>query len=210
VLGLLGGGLLVVVVLAVLAVTLIGTTAEPDDGASYVGPVGPGSASSPAGVGPPGLDDHWHAAFGIDVCGEWGPDLADIGPSTTGIHTHDDGIVHVHPFTTRAAGDRARMGHFLDAVGLLTTDDDVVLVLRSLTPDDRTCAGEPAAWSLVRFDPDVHGAEPVAVVEDLADVPEVRFEANRQAYVLAFLPAGELPPPPPSLGYLDRVSPPPG
>lgn len=204
VLGLVGGGLVAVVVLLVLAVTLLGTSEEPERVVRSEVPIG----RDEAGGGPPGLEDHWHAAYGVNVCGAWLPDLADVGPSTTGIHTHADGIVHVHPFTPRAAGDRARFGLFLEAVGFEPDEPGFLDGFLPTAARDGTCGGEAASWTLVRFDPDAYGDEPVAVVDDPDDIPDVRFEANRQAYVLAFLPEGELPPPPPSLAYLDRVSPP--
>lgn len=37
-------------------------------------------------------EDHWHMAYGINVCGEYQPDLPQAVNS--GIHTHADGLIH--------------------------------------------------------------------------------------------------------------------
>lgn len=74
-----------------------------------------------ATVSPPTTKDHWHAAYGFNLCGKWADPLND-GPAgdRTGIHTHADGLVHVHPFTSSAAGKNATFGKLMD-----TTDTSV-------------------------------------------------------------------------------------
>ena len=54
--------------------------------------------------GVPQLDDHIHQAFGVNVCGEWKPDIPEF-ESQIGIHTHGDGV-HPHP-PSLPAGRRA-------------------------------------------------------------------------------------------------------
>ena len=64
----------------------------------------------------PTLDDHWHAAFAIYACGDF---LAAENPNDPlGIHTHGDGLIHIHPFEEEAAGENATLGVFLDAAGV--------------------------------------------------------------------------------------------
>jgi hypothetical protein len=50
--------------------------------------------------------DHWHAYLGFDVCGSWLPPQPQF-ESQNGIHSHGDGLIHIHPFSIRAAGKRA-------------------------------------------------------------------------------------------------------
>jgi len=59
--------------------------------------------------------DHWHTALGVYVCDHW---LAPITDQTdpVGIHTHGDGIMHVHPFVAAAAGSRATFLRFAEVV----------------------------------------------------------------------------------------------
>lgn len=67
------------------------------------------------GVTPPAVNkDHWHVAYGFNLCGTWAPALKD-GPAgdTTGIHTHDDGLAHVHPFVASVAGKNATFGKLM-------------------------------------------------------------------------------------------------
>ena len=58
--------------------------------------------------------DHWHAAFATDICGKEQPPVADAHEDTLGIHTHQDGLIHIHPFATRSAGKGAKMSRFFD------------------------------------------------------------------------------------------------
>ena len=44
----------------------------------------------------PGLTDHWHAAYGIYICGTLEPPFTDDA-DPNGIHTHGDGVIHIHP-----------------------------------------------------------------------------------------------------------------
>ncbi|MBX3285549.1 MAG: hypothetical protein KF703_09425, partial [Actinobacteria bacterium] len=67
--------------------------------------------------------DHWHASFAINVCGKEQPPVQDVQEDILGIHTHGDGLAHIHPFSLRASGKRATMGKFFDQVGLVVTDD---------------------------------------------------------------------------------------
>ena len=39
----------------------------------------------------------------------------------TGVHSHDDGVIHWHPFTSAAAGDNATLGVFLDTTASSST-----------------------------------------------------------------------------------------
>jgi hypothetical protein len=62
--------------------------------------------------------DHWHAAYGFNLCGKWAEPLVD-GPAGDqhGIHTHGDGLVHTHPFDSTAAGKNATFGKLMEDTG---------------------------------------------------------------------------------------------
>src|SRR5262245_16290911 len=72
----------------------------------------------------PGLTDHWHAAYGINICGTFEPPFTnDADPN--GIHTHGDGAIHIHPGAAQQvarAGDDATLGVFMSAAGAELTD----------------------------------------------------------------------------------------
>src|SRR5438067_12861388 len=44
----------------------------------------------------PRRTDHWHAAYGFDICGKFERDLPQPTP-LIGLHTHGDGVIHVEP-----------------------------------------------------------------------------------------------------------------
>ena len=59
-----------------------------------------------APAGDPSLDDHWHTAYGVYVCDELSPVMFpnDSSDNRTGIHTHGDGLIHIHPFVSSVTG----------------------------------------------------------------------------------------------------------
>ena len=62
--------------------------------------------------GVPQLGDHIHAAYGVNVCGEEADPLPEF-ESSIGIHTHGDGVMHIHPFSALGTGVNATLGRFL-------------------------------------------------------------------------------------------------
>ena len=63
----------------------------------------------------PLTSDHWHAAYTFYDCGE---ELASfLGTADPdGIHSHQDALIHIHPFNSSATGEDAKMSVFLDAM----------------------------------------------------------------------------------------------
>lgn len=140
--------------------------------------------------------DHWHAAFAVNVCGDELPVLYDAGPDLLGIHTHEDGLIHIHPFSTRAAGNQATLGKFFDQVGLTVTDDAVELpaglteetVFRS---GETTCGGEEAEWVMAHWK-DASVASSTAPDQIIrSDFASTLLSEDLGAYTLAFVPVGE-------------------
>ena len=83
----------------------------------------------------PTIDDHWHHAYGFLMCDTWielnGDGEAqdangrptNVEYARTGIHSHDDGLIHWHPFSSASVGGRAQLGVFLDVYGVELTND---------------------------------------------------------------------------------------
>ncbi len=70
-------------------------------------------------TGSPRIGDHWHAPFQFFVCGEKQPNARTW---ESGVHTHADGIMHIHPFQTYEEGSGARMVKWFEyGGGKLTT-----------------------------------------------------------------------------------------
>ena len=67
-------------------------------------------------TGDPKVGDHWHASYEVVICGERQPDIpAFEGPE--GVHSHGDGLVHMHPFNTSGEGAGARLVRFFEYGG---------------------------------------------------------------------------------------------
>ncbi len=68
-------------------------------------------------VAHPALGDHWHDAYGIYVCDAFEPPQFDLPGARHDIHTHEDGLMHIHPAsaalrarTPPSASSRRRSG----------------------------------------------------------------------------------------------------
>ena len=62
--------------------------------------------------GTPQLGEHIHQAIAFNVCGDFLPDIPTF-ESQIGIHTHGDGVMHIHPFSQLGVGANATLGRFL-------------------------------------------------------------------------------------------------
>lgn len=145
----------------------------------------------------PSFGDHWHLAYGIYDCRDEAflPNLADPGRANSGIHTHGDGVIHLHPASSTATGNNAQLERFFEAVDAQFDGDDAVTFpdRPALTEDGATCDGEPAILHVARFEPGA--TEPVEVVTE--DLNNFRFRNDQEGIVIALVPAGaEIPPPP--------------
>jgi len=100
-----------------------------------------------ADASPPTIDDHWHQAYGFYLCDTWvqltGNKEDSAAPGfdefqRTGIHSHDDGIIHWHPFTSASVGRRAKLSLFMDVYGVQLDNDKLVF-----PEDQRSQLAEP-------------------------------------------------------------------
>ncbi len=85
----------------------------------------------------PTINDHWHAAYGFYLCDGWVQLNGNLeerdsrGQFTntnflrTGIHSHDDGVIHWHPYNSRGVGKNAVLGVFLDTYEVDLTNDSL-------------------------------------------------------------------------------------
>ncbi len=74
--------------------------------------------------GPPSAGNHWHARYVYIVCDE----VQQNAPFwESGVHTHGDGIIHIHPFQASEEGRGARLVKWFEYGGGVLTDDEVRL-----------------------------------------------------------------------------------
>jgi hypothetical protein len=158
--------------------------------------------------------DHWHAAFAVDVCGTQLAPLQDGATDTLGIHTHGDGLIHIHPFTRASAGKRATMQKFFNQVGFKVTDTGFKLP-KGITLKDgsttvqegvTTCGGKPGELVMAHWKDAATAAshKPDKIITK--NFGDVQFTENLGAYTLAYVPKGSTDiKPPTSAANIDQL-----
>jgi len=157
------------------------------------------------------VGDHWHVAYGIYLCDEYvGPLQGDLTGEDgfprgkdygiVGVHSHNDGLIHFHPFSGLAAGPKANLGLFLSMYGIGISDEQVDLpkYLGGSLFEYVSVCGEEYGELRVQYWPDA--TVPTVFdtfTTDLSDVPLIEDGA---AVALVFAPTGVAAPPPPSVG----------
>ncbi|MEM8905822.1 MAG: hypothetical protein AAGA17_12095 [Actinomycetota bacterium] len=139
--------------------------------------------------------DHWHAAYGLFVCIDdtFRPPLVDDGPDQTGIHTHADGFIHIHPFSARARGSRATTGVFFEQVGVEVSDDEWTLPGDEVIANGDECSdGTEGEWRVAKWDavddpePEIFGG----------GFDRIRFRDDGEVFTFFFGPSdAEIPQP---------------
>jgi hypothetical protein len=167
--------------------------------------------------GAPQQSDHWHHAYGFYLCDTWfmlDGDAEQPGSDNytqyarSGVHSHDDGLIHWHPFTSAAVGSNARLGVFLDTYGVDLSNDKLTF------PDSQEVALTEAlaAWDPPRenilewedgdtctIDGSDESAELKVVVWNnftdtddgttyIADFDNIRLDRDQMVVVVAFVP----------------------
>ena len=74
-------------------------------------------------TGAPRINDHWHAPYSYIVCGQRQPNFPTW--EGVGVHTHADGVIHIHPFTPSEEGGGARLIKWFEYGGGKLTADEV-------------------------------------------------------------------------------------
>lgn len=166
------------------------------------------SRDEAAATPPVANQDHWHAAYGVRLCGQGFSAPTQVQDDPVGIHTHGDGVIHIHPFTNAASGDNATLGQFFDAAGLNIDDDQIDLGGDvSVKEGEDTCGArdkpgivQVALWANARkADTD----DPVIITENIRDIA---FKQDGAAYTIAFAPEGATIPPTPTIPQLDNLT----
>lgn len=179
------------------------------------------------GTLPPQVGDHWHAAYGMYVCDGWLPKLVGNQEETvtdsqgnrsyvndtfgrTGIHSHDDGVIHYHPYSTASVGSRARLGVFLDVYGVELSEDRLALPEEQggdvFEVGEFQCNGEDVVIKVVAWDNYTDTGEGRTYITDL---PDVRISNDGMVFTIAVVPVdAEVSMPPwaadlPALGAVD-------
>ncbi|MGH9184190.1 MAG: hypothetical protein ACRDZ9_10405 [Acidimicrobiales bacterium] len=151
--------------------------------------------NAPAQTTPPRVGDHWHAAYGIYVCDGFTPPLEDAETDVSGLHTHGDGLIHIHPFSARYSGEQANLGTWGDTVGVELSDTSLEVPGRERLENGDDCDGEPGRVQVKVWE----GA--AATEGRLLDGDPADFApSDANLVTIAFAPEGTDLPKPPSTG----------
>jgi hypothetical protein len=142
--------------------------------------------------------DHWHYAFGFYQCDSYPDNLqkpSDATPDVLGIHSHGDGLIHIHPFSTSTAGNRATLGPWLDQEGITMTEDELTFP-QSMGGDTfkngDTCTidGKKQEAQLKVFVWPPQASEKVKPTIYTDDFRNIRFTQDQGILTIAFVPKG--------------------
>ncbi len=144
--------------------------------------------------------DHWHSALGFDICGTFASPLT-TPTDPLGIHTHDDGVVHTHPFSSRSAGTNARLGLYFETANVKVSSDEIEIP-GQIKKNGQECDGKPAKVQVKVWQSRDPADEGTIFVGDPNDI---RLGDN-QLITVAFVPEGTDIPRPPSEANLDKLT----
>ncbi len=166
-----------------------------------------------AGASAPQINDHWHHSYGFFLCDQWfllsgnaeeqtsTGQLVNDAFRRSGIHSHDDGLIHWHAFTSAAVGRNATLSVFLDTYGVELTNTELSFPedQRALLPFEQETGvfeegttkcvidGEERDGSLkvIRWDNFTDTGPGTTFV---ADFDNIRLDRDGMAIAIAFVP----------------------
>ncbi len=162
-------------------------------------------------VAAPAVGDHWHAYLGVNVCGQWLPTSPEFHQRASesglqaGLHSHGDGLMHLHPFSSDEAGTNATVGRFVDYGGWSLSASSMTLWDGSEHDNGQSCeegADEPAEvqWTVGHYGKPWTG-------KPRAGNPADYKPKNADIVAVYFLPKGEeLTEPPDARAALANIS----
>jgi hypothetical protein len=158
----------------------------------------------------PSGNGHWHAAYAFYICDKEVPYIQVETPNEVdgipvGIHTHGDGVIHIHPFSTGSSGRNAKLGKFADGAGWKISDTSLEIPEgKYKNGDECTINGkkEPGKVKVAVWETR-NAAKPVIYTSAFKNI---RFTANEMLLTIGFVPDGVDLPKPKSEPTLDNLS----
>jgi hypothetical protein len=173
--------------------------------ATKAAPVGPFLADP---NNPTKKDTHWHAALGVYLCDHWMGDSATPGvwnwpasnstgsPSRAknpnvyaGLHSHDDGVIHMEPATSEDAGKNTTIGRYFDYGGWKLSSTGFTFLGKTVKNGDKcgTAPGGTLQWETGKWD----GTTDKQKYTVQSGNPASYKTSDDEIVVIAFLPAGK-------------------
>jgi len=145
------------------------------------------AAHTKAAADQPTVNDHWHAAYGFDICGNFLPDLPQP-PNLIGLHTHGDGVIHIEPQDPLLdTGKNATLGRFISGYpGVGLTSTSITVLNQTWKNGEPKCDGKAGDVVVVRDGKTVTGN------------PRPTRVPKSGWITIAFVPKGTNVPPPPN------------
>jgi len=150
----------------------------------------------------PKRGDHWHAAYAFYVCGKFLPPITDQ-TDPLGIHTHGDGVVHVHPTAAASSGENATFARFMEAVKGKVSSSEIKVPGQKTMKNDMKCGKKQGRVEARTWAPGASTSSEGRLV--LGNPANIRF-ADRELITIAFVPTGTKVPAPPSAPQLNALS----
>jgi hypothetical protein len=122
----------------------------------------------------PQIGDHWHANYSITICGVSEPPFP---VSQGGVHTHGNGVIHIHPNNPVDTGTNAHLARFLASTGTTLTNDSLELPSGEAYTNGDPCPDGQTGQMFLR----VNGINMTAVADYVPrdeDRIELGFEAQ--------------------------------
>ena len=169
--------------------------------------IGPYVANQNNASDPHNKDSHWHAALGVYDCDHWVGDLGNgtwAWPTQTaqqsraqagnplayaGLHSHEDGIIHLEPAVDSEAGRHATVGKYFEYGGWKISPTAYDFDGTHVKNGDK-CGNQPGTvqWETARFNGDVNGKQTYVARKGN---PGAYKLLNDDIVVIAFLPPGK-------------------
>jgi hypothetical protein len=153
----------------------------------------------------PRLGDHWHAAYGFYICGKWQANTPQF-ENTQGIHTHGDGIIHIHPFSLGKrnpfTGKNANLGAYMELAKGRVTSQQIKVPAGTKKVNGDKCSGKTGEVIVKTW----KKGEPVDAGQIYTGNPEKLKLEDQMLITIAFMPKGSKIPQPPSASTLDNLS----
>ncbi len=146
--------------------------------------------------------DHWHSAIAYDICGTFQPNTPDNGEDPLGIHTHGDGVIHTHPFSSQAAGNNATLSVYLETLDIRLADNELRLPGQDAKKNGDRCPNGPGIVQMKVWDSRSPTDSGRVLTSDFGDLKL----GDNQLITVAFLPEGAEIRKPPTEPELDRLS----
>jgi hypothetical protein len=136
---------------------------------------------------PPTLNDHWHSAYAVNICGTIEPNMQQ--PTRLGgLHTHSDGLIHIEPFVTASALDRgnnATLARYAESMpGMKLTSSEIQVPGGKLMKNGDQCDGKPGKVTIRQW---TNAASDE--FKDFTNPKDVKV-TDGGAITMAFLPEG--------------------